>query len=163
MEKLLKLWNGIKFSICTSTGIKNEHVQAAILCVSCDLPAASKTCGFLGHTANLSCIKCLKISPGGVGNKDYSGFDHSSQDNHQHRRAVQQIRRCKTQTTRKEMESKLGCRYSCLLDLPYFGMLCIDPMHNLLLGTGKQCWHCGLTKDGLRKDILLLHKSLWMI
>ena len=38
------------------------------------------------------------------------------------------------------METKLGCRYSCLLNLPYFDvtrMLCIDPMHNLFLGTGK--------------------------
>lgn len=140
VEELLELWNGIKFPVCMSAGVKNEYVRAVILCVSCDLPAASKTCGFLGHAANLSCIKCLKVSPGGIGCKDYSGFDRSSwpkRDNHQHRRAVQKIR---TQTTQKEMESKMGCRYSCLLDLPYFDatrMLCIDPMHNLLLGTGK--------------------------
>lgn len=38
------------------------------------------------------------------------------------------------------MESLYGCRYSCLVDLPYFDaprMLSIDPMHNLFLGTGK--------------------------
>ena len=40
------------FSVCTSTGIKNKHVRGAILCVCCDLPAASKTCGFLGHAVN---------------------------------------------------------------------------------------------------------------
>lgn len=37
-------------------------------------------------------------------------------------------------------ESELGCRYSSLLDLPYFdapNMLALDPMHNLFLGSGK--------------------------
>ena len=39
-----------------------------------------------------------------------------------------------------ENESKLGCRYSALLDLPYYRpieMTLIDPMHNLFLGTTK--------------------------
>ena len=87
--------------MCTSSGIKSEFVRGAILCVSCDLPAASKTCGFLGHAANLSCSKCLKVSPGEVGNKDYSGFDRSDwlkRDNDQHREA---INKCKTKA-RKE-------------------------------------------------------------
>ena len=71
------MWNGTTFSVHTSSGIKSESVRGAILCVCCDLPAASKTCDFLGHAANLSCSKCLKVSPGEVGNKDYSGFDRS--------------------------------------------------------------------------------------
>ena len=143
VEELLELWNGIDFPVHTSTGIKCEYVKAAILCVCCDLPAASKTCGFLGHSANLSCTKCLKISPGEVGNKDYSGFNRSSwkkRNNDQHRKAIQKIMKCNTKTSREEMESKEGCRYSSLVELPYFDatrMLCIDPMHNLLLGTGK--------------------------
>ena len=38
------------------------------------------------------------------------------------------------------MESKYGCRYTALLDIPYFNpvrMTIIDPMHNLFLGTAK--------------------------
>lgn len=41
------------------------------------------------------------------------------------------------------MESELGCRYSCLLQLPYFDpvqMLSIDPMHNMYLGTTKHIY-----------------------
>ena len=37
-------------------------------------------------------------------------------------------------------ELQLGCRYSVLVDLPYFDpirMLLIDPMHNLYMGTAK--------------------------
>ena len=40
----------------------------------------------------------------------------------------------------QKMECKFGCRYSVLLDLPYFDpirMHVIDPMHNLFLGSGK--------------------------
>ena len=43
-------------------------------------------------------------------------------------------------TDQERMESELGCRYSALLQLPYFNpvkMLAIDPMHNLFLGRAK--------------------------
>ena len=53
------------------------------------------------------------------------------------------------------MESKLGCRYSCLVDLPYFDaatrMLCIDPMHNLFLGTGKHMLSIWIGQGWLNK------------
>ena len=51
--------NGKRLPVKTFTGIKDEFVRAALLCVSCDLPAAQKTCGFLGHSAKLSCSKCF--------------------------------------------------------------------------------------------------------
>ena len=115
------MWNGTTLYVYTSYRIKSESVRCAILCVCCDLPAASKTCGFLGHGANLSCSKCLKVSLGEVGNKDYSGFDRSDWpkcDDTQHRAAIQQILKCNTQTAKKKMESRLGCQYSCLTELP---------------------------------------------
>ena len=141
--ELLQLWNGVKMQVQTTTDRTEQIIRCAILCVSCDIPAGRKTCGFLGHAANLGCSKCLKEFPGGVGNKIYSGFNRNQwkrRTNKQHRDAINKIQKCKTKTTQKEMESLLGCRYSCLLDLPYFDaprMLCIDPMHNLFLGSGK--------------------------
>ena len=161
VEELIELWKGAKFSVCTSSGIKSEFVRGAILCVSCDLPAASKTCGFLGHAANLSCSKCLKVSPGEVGNKDYSGFDRSDwlkRDNNQHREAINKILKCETKTKKEKMESRLGCRYSCLIDLPYFDatrMLCIDPMHNLFLGTGEHMLSIWIEQGWLNKKHFL--------
>ena len=158
IDELLKLWDGMLLPVHTSTGIDNKLVKGALLCISCDLSAAQKTCGFLGHSANLSCPKCLKMSPGEIGKKDYSGFDRSSwpkRDNTQHRRAVKKIQRCKTITAQKEMERKEGCRYSCLLDLPYFDatrMLCIDPMHNLFLGTGKHMISLWIEEGWLTKQ-----------
>ena len=53
---------------------------------------------------------------------------------------VSKVQKCTSKTQRDKKESELGCRYSCLLDLPYFRpieMMLIDPMHNLFLGTAK--------------------------
>ena len=132
-------------------GKESELVRYALLCVACDIPASRKVLGFLGHSATLGCSKCLKKYPGSVGNKDYSGFDISKwppRHNIQHRNDVRKINACKSETKQKELELSLGCRYSVLLDLPYFDpirMAVIDPMHNLYLGTAKhilkRVWH----------------------
>ena len=53
-------------------------VRCALIGVPCDMPAGRKACGFLSHCALLGCTKCLKVFPGSVGNKDYSGFDRAS-------------------------------------------------------------------------------------
>lgn len=124
-------------------GKGSQLVKCALLCVACDIPACRKVNGFLGHSATLGCSKCLKKFPGSVGNKDYSGFNISEwlpRKSTQHRKNVKAINACRTQAGKKELESRLGCRYSVLLDLPYFDpirMAIIDPMHNLLLGTAK--------------------------
>ena len=61
---------------------------------------------------------------------------------------VNRILQATTRTQQVKLESTLGCRYSCLLELPYFDpprMLTIDPMHNLFLGTGKHMLQLWLT------------------
>lgn len=85
----------------------------------------------------------MKKFPGCVGKKDYSGFDRCNwikRNLDNHKRNIDMIRKCKTKTGRNELESRYGCRYSALLDLPYFDpirMTIIDPMHNLYLGSAK--------------------------
>ena len=52
------------------------------------------------------------------------------------------------------LESTFGCRYSILLDLPYFDpvrMTIIDPMHNLFLGTAK---HIMLKNVWIKKGLI---------
>lgn len=119
-------------------------MRAALLCVACDLPAARKVSGFLGHAANLGCAQCYcNFGTGMFGKQDYSGFKCESwkhRCNEQHRKDVQIIQELPTKTAKRKRESKLGCRYSSLLQLPYFDpirMTVIDPMHNLDLGTAK--------------------------
>ena len=107
--------------------------------MSCDSPAARKSCGFLSHIAHFGCTKCKKVFAGGVGQKDYSGFDRHNWVyccNNLQRTDTLSLLYCKTKTERKQKESALGCRYSVLLTLPYFDpirMLAIDPMHTPFL------------------------------
>ena len=59
--------------------VKSVRIRACLGCVTCDIPASRKTCGFLGHTARLGCSKCLKEFPtGSFGEKpvltEKSGF-----------------------------------------------------------------------------------------
>ena len=144
VSELLNFWVGMKLNVCTSSGITEEVVRCALLCISCDLPAGRKVCGFLSYTAKLGCSRCLKEFPGSVGTQNYSGFDRSMwppRSDKQHREDVKKLLRCKAKTELKQAESQLGCRYSCLLKLLYFSptrFLVIDPMHNLFLGTGKR-------------------------
>lgn len=120
--------------------------------MACDIPAGRKVCGFLGHSAKHGCCRCLKAFPGTVGATDYSGFDQSKwtpRTNSGHRNSIEEVLQSTTKTQQAEHESKLGCRYSCLLKLPYFDaprMLTIDPMHNLFLGTGKHMLNIWLTR-----------------
>ena len=66
--------------------------------------------------------------------------DWNMRSNHEHRSYVKETVKCSTKTKRAIKEAELGCRYSVLLDLPYFRsmeVLLIDPMYNLFLGTAK--------------------------
>ena len=143
VKDLKKLWKGVNLQIQTPSGIVEQVVHCAVLGVGCDIPAARKACGFLGHSAKLGCSKCFKEFPGTVGNMNYSGFDRSRwvlRTDVEHRQRVKVIQECKTKTDQAKKESQVGCRYSVLLDLPYFDatrLLTIDPMHNLFLGSGK--------------------------
>ena len=105
------------------------------MCVGCDLPAGRKACGFLSYTANLGCSRCYcNFGTGIVGKRDYSGFDRdnwSLRSNEKHRDDVKSTLTCSSKSAREKKESEVGCRYSCLLQLPYFDavrMLIIDPI-----------------------------------
>ena len=159
VEDLLKAWyNGI--TIPTPSG-STVTVRLALTCVSCDLPASRKVCGFLGHTAALGCNKCFKkFNVRSVGDVDYSGFDR---ENWQLRTMTDHHRRCEelqNETTKSGMrkaESWLGVRYSVLLRLPYVDAIrytVVDVMHNLFLGTGKNTFKLWLSKDYICKEQL---------
>ena len=167
VSELKEFWHGVSLNVHTEAGPQNQIVRCALLCVACDLPAGRKVCGFLSHAAAKGCSKCSKTFSGTVGNMCYSGFDRSlwtPRTNHSHRRDVKVVQGCNTKTGRSQKESELGCRYSILLELPYFDpprMLALDPMHNLFLGTGKHMiniWRdrgliCDGHLDGIQKFV----------
>ena len=151
IDELLELWSGVELS----TAVGKRKIRCAVLCASCDIPAGRKLCGFLGHMAYFGCTKCKKGFPGGIGNKDYSGYDRqnwTARTNEAHRRDALNLLKCRTKTEMAQKESSYGCRYS---SLPYFDaprMLVVDPMHNLFTGTAKHYIHRVWLKNNILSD-----------
>lgn len=89
-------------------------------------------------------ISELFSSSGGIGDKNYGGFDRENwtpRTDEKHRADSAATRECNTKTEKETRERRLGVRYSVFLQLDYYSsvrMCIIDPMHNLFLGTGKQ-------------------------
>ena len=83
---------------------------------------------WVSYSANLRCSHCYcSFSTDGL-QRNYSCIDWSlwkTRNNQQHRQGVSKLTTC-TPTERAKTESKLGCRFSVLLDLPYF-----DPVYIL--------------------------------
>ena len=142
VDELKQLWCGVKLVTRENVSV---FVRAALICAACDIPAARKTCGFLGHQATMGCSKCLTSFPvGRFGEKhDYSNFDRATwkaRTGFAHRSIALDHQACQTKSDQYDIEHATGVRYSVLVDLPYFDapkMCVVDPMHNLLLGTAK--------------------------
>ena len=139
-------------------------VAAQLLCASSDIPATRKLLGFLGHSAILGCSKCSKNFPtmtfNGKQKRNYSGFNRENwapRTNSTHRSNVQKIASAKTKKAKQELEKRLGCRYTALLELDYFDPVAhhaIDPMHNLFLGTAKRMFKLWISLDLLQHSAL---------
>ena len=142
VKGLHALWQGIPMHFPSLR--LPVHIRAALICITCDIPACRKLCGFLGHNAHLACSKCSTFFPGSVQQGfDFSGFETQSwtpRNITNHRINANATRVALTQVSRKELESRHGVRYSILLELPYLDIIqqhVIDPMHNLFMGIAK--------------------------
>ena len=93
---------------------------------------------------------------------DFSGYDRTlwqPRSLTEHHRLASLDKNANTKQEQKNFIFENGLRYSVLLRLPYFDLVrmhVIDPMHNLLLGTGKhmmEVWteHDILNKQNFRK------------
>ena len=135
---LKQLWKGVTVKI----NGRPTAIRAALSCLACDVPAARKVGGFVGHNGNMGCSKCLKQFPVEKfgENPDYSGFDKSEWEPRNHGTHVWYARQQKHAKTEKErmcIESMHGARYTSLYELPYYHAISscvIDPMHCLFLG-----------------------------
>lgn len=141
VDELLILWDGVEMSL--HSGLK-QLIRAMLLCVACDIPAGKKVCGFRAFGSDYGCSRCFHKFPGSFGEKNYADFKRNGwpkRNNNQHRKYVEEIMAASTHTRREELEKKYGCRYSCLLKLPYYDAIrmstIVDPLHNMYLGTAK--------------------------
>ena len=142
INDLKRLWEGVTVTI----NGKPVTIRAALSCLACDVPAARKVGGFIGHNGKRGCTKCWKeFSCEKFGDyPDYSGFNKSDWEPRSHALhvwyALQQLN-SNTEGKRKAIESQFGVRYSSLYELPYYNAVAscvIDPMHCLFLGVAKR-------------------------
>ena len=144
VQELNSAYNGWKIPT-NHPVLKHVTVRLCVGCVSSDIPATRKLCGFLGHAARLGCNKCLTSFPTArFGEKpDFSGFNRDEWDlrtKNGHISSCMEIQNATSKTSLESLEAQYGVRYSALIDLPMFDPIrfpVIDPMHNMLLGTSK--------------------------
>jgi len=148
VKELKEYWeNGLTLRTYSGT---DATFRIALTCVSCDLPASKKVCGFLHHSAKYGCNKCKKeFITTAPGQTDYSGYDRDNwplRTAQKHRLDCNEISKQTTKTGIRNKESEVGFRFSVLLRLPYFNPIrytVIDLMHNLYLGTAKHGFKLG--------------------
>ena len=134
-------------------------IKCVLICVTCDLPATTKVCGFLGHSAKLGCSRCHLDFGGGQSKNVGKGFNKTCwrpRTQHQHRQDVAEVLALEPRK-RPALEKKLGVRYTSLLDLDYYHPIkfcAIDAMHNLFLGTAKMFMRLLLKDKGTREELL---------
>lgn len=60
IDELKQLWDGVLMKSISNSQVV---VRAALICTACDIPAARKVSGFVGHNAVCGCSRCLKNFP----------------------------------------------------------------------------------------------------
>ena len=121
VSELLRFFDGIEMNVVDEGAMC--MIKCVLLCITCDIPAGRKVCGFMGHSAKLGCSKCYKQFTGLFGSNYFSGFNITNWTPHtekKHRANAKKICQCKSKSEQSKLESELECCYSVLLKLPYF-------------------------------------------
>ncbi|CAB4439471.1 unnamed protein product [Rhizophagus irregularis] len=120
-----------------------KKIRAALIMVSCDIPAARKICGHV--SALVSCHRCQKKANYENHQHNFAGMGDMedwfvARDSNEHFQNALGWRRCNSDASRKRFVKQTGVRWSELLRLPYFDPIrftIVDPMHCLFLGIAK--------------------------
>jgi hypothetical protein len=142
VDELESLWDGVTLNR-TYECHNGKKIRAALILVSCDIPAARKICGHV--SALVSCHRCEKKANYENRQHNFAGMSDMNEwfiprNSSQHRENALGWRRCNSDADRKRFVKQTGVRWSELLRLPYFDpirFLTVDPMHCLFLGIAK--------------------------
>lgn len=142
IDELKSLWDGITLNR-TYECQGGKNIRAALILVSCDVPAARKICGHV--SALVSCHICEKKANYENRQHNFAGMDNMEEwfiarDPTRHRQNAHAWRQCNSDASRRRVVKQTGVRWSELLRLPYFNpvrFITVDPMHCLFLGIAK--------------------------
>ena len=109
VDELLTFWDGTLLKTSNLFGV--TPIRCALTCVTCDLPATRKICGFKSFSSLHGCSKCLKEFPcDSFGTKsDYSGYDRDQWQKRTHNEHLEQVAKviaANTASKRDEIEKK---------------------------------------------------------
>ncbi|CAB4414564.1 unnamed protein product, partial [Rhizophagus irregularis] len=142
VNELTSLWEGIILNRTYEHQL-GKKIRAALIMVSCDIPAARKICGHV--SALVSCHRCQKKANYENHQHNFAGMGDMedwfvARDSNEHLQNALGWRRCNSDASRKRFVKQTGVRWSELLRLPYFDPIrftIVDPMHCLFLGIAK--------------------------
>lgn len=159
INDLLRYWEtGVHF--IGIPGLELPHlIQCALIQLICDLPAARKVAGFLGHSASSNCSVCFALRRNLVDiSSAYDPNLFRSSENH--RKKAAQYKDILDRSGRNEAERFLksdpqGVRWSELNRLPYWNPIqctVLDAMHLILLGVCQFHWRRFWGGDNVTKS-----------
>lgn len=91
--------------------------RAALLCVSGDIPAARKCCGFKSHAGRLGCHKCFKICSGDFGEIRQNWEPRSKS---LHNLYAKKVNNANSKAHVDKLFQDYGIYYSVKIELDYF-------------------------------------------
>ena len=117
VQELLLLWESVMMDIKSYGSIK---IRGALLCITSDLPATIKVCGFASHSASFGCSKCFKKFNTFGDKLDYSGFKREEwrpRNLEDHKIISKRYRDANTKSQQDDIVKQYGFQYSALLQL----------------------------------------------
>ena len=152
VSELKKLWVGVKVKIKGT----EQTIKGALLLIGCDIPASKKVCGFKAFGSKRGCSRCFLKFKGKGFIRSYADFDRDNWPKRTDKTHRQQVKKCSNADVKEKekLEKEYGCRYTVLLDLPYYDSIrmssIVDPLHNMYLGSAKHV----LKKIWIEREII---------
>ncbi|EJD44635.1 hypothetical protein AURDEDRAFT_125187 [Auricularia subglabra TFB-10046 SS5] len=135
VDEFLDLWEGCQIS-STSLMPEGRSIQAALIPVVCDMPAARKVIGFVPPKSTMACPYC-KCTYTDLSRREVILNGVARRNREEWLSHAEAYRRARTDSARKNLKKMNGVSWSELLRLPYWDptrYTVVDAMHNLLLG-----------------------------
>eukprot|EP00731_Ephydatia_muelleri_P023482 Em0015g1065a len=124
VDDLISLWNGVPLHPAGTV------IRAALLGVSCDMPALRKVSQFLGHKADLGCSRYTFMAEREPSTRDACGkmsyftwSEASGRTMEQVRIQAKEYQSARSKAEAEASQKKNGVRYTELLRLEYFDII----------------------------------------
>ena len=133
IEPLVSDLNRLYQGIYVNSPTGRIKIRAILSCITCNLPATRKVCGFYNFNALKGCSKCLKSFPtASFGSNIFQVITVMNG----------QYEICQYIYRRLQKQGMPELPLNVVFDIVRYHMHVVDPMHNLFLGLAKHTIQC---------------------